>query len=585
MIRVHLLAIVAAALLLIAPTAARAQRYTLFSGGATGYDIVVGNNASESEKNAAKELQNYLKQVSGATFAILQSPARGRHYISIGYNDLCSRALGLSKAPDESSDAYTYCTKDGNIYIYGSRKRGSMYGVFAFLEDQTGIRWYAPGVTKIPTLRRYRFAELSRSSAPAIAMRSIAYHNTHNAVWSAHNRVNGNPSSTIKFKEWGDADCFWSCHTTGVFMPASEFFAAHPEYFALRDGKRIADGQLCLSNPDVLRICTERLIAAIRREPAYAIYDLSQKDNQLYCQCSKCTAIANRYGGQSGLWLWFVNQAAREVKKVYPDKYVGTFAYQYTRTPPRGIRPDDNVVVRLCSIECCFMHSLEGCTDERNQRFVNDLRAWSEIAPHLYIWDYVTAFSQYVAPFPDFAVLGPNIRTFADNKSIGVVEEGQYSGDYGEFSELRAYLLARLLWDPDQNTDSLAHDFINAFYGSQATVAGKYYDMVCALVRPDVHQGIYPQANAAIYTDGFIDRAITLLSAGVRAARTTEERQRMEHLWMAPAYLRIRRDYKRAKADGSFDEFFRIARRDNIQLREGQKSIDDIETEIERNGR
>ena len=256
MIRVHLLAIVAAALLLIAPTAARAQRYTLFSGGATGYDIVVGNNASESEKNAAKELQNYLKQVSGATFAILQSPARGRHYISIGYNDLCSRALGLSKAPDESSDAYTYCTKDGNIYIYGSRKRGSMYGVFAFLEDQTGIRWYAPGVTKIPTLRRYRFAELSRSSAPAIAMRSIAYHNTHNAAWSAHNRVNGNPSSTIKFKEWGDADCFWSCHTTGVFMPASEFFAAHPEYFALRDGKRIADGQLCLSNPDVLRICT-----------------------------------------------------------------------------------------------------------------------------------------------------------------------------------------------------------------------------------------------------------------------------------------------------------------------------------------
>ena len=72
MIRVHLLAIVAAALLLIAPTAARAQRYTLFSGGATGYDIVVGNNASESEKNAAKELQNYLKQVNQCWYQIYQ---------------------------------------------------------------------------------------------------------------------------------------------------------------------------------------------------------------------------------------------------------------------------------------------------------------------------------------------------------------------------------------------------------------------------------------------------------------------------------------------------------------------------------
>ena len=70
-----------------------------------------------------------------------------------------------------------------------------------------------------------------------------------------------------------------------------------------------------------------------------------------------------------------------------------------------------------------------------------------------------------------------------------------------------------------------------------------------------------------------------------RSGVAVRTRQRMEHLWMAPAYLRIRRDYKRAKADGSFDEFFRIARRDNIQLREGQKSIDDIETEIERNGR
>ena len=580
---VHHLTLVAAVLLLLAPAAAQARHYTLFSGGGTSYDIVVQNNASESEQNAAKELQKYLTQVSGANFSVVQSPVRGRHYISIGYNDLCSRALGLSQAPAETSDAYTYRTKDGNIYIYGSRKRGSMYGVFAFLEDQMGIRWYTPDVTKVPTMKRYRFAELNSHSAPAIAMRTLLYHNIYNAAWCAHNKVNGNQLSTMGRKEWGDADCFWECHTTGFLMPPSEFFATHPEYFALRDGKRVADSQLCLSNPDVLKICTERLIAAIRREPNFTVYDLSQKDNQLYCQCPNCTAIANRYGAQSGIWIWFVNQVAREVKKVFPDKYVGTFAYLYTRTPPRGIRPDDNVVVRLCNIECCFMHSLESCPDTLNTHFMRDLRAWSEIAPHLYIWDYVTTFTQYLAPFPNFAVLGPNIRTFANNKGIGILEEGQYQSDGGEFSELRAYLLARLMWDPDQNTDSLARDFIHAYYGSQAPVAEKYYDLVCAMVKPDIHMGIFPQVSFPIYTEDFMNKAYALLSAGVRAAKTPEERKRMEHLWLSPMLMRVILHYKDTKADGTFEKYVHILSRDSIRIKEPDYTVDSLRNELERN--
>ena len=49
----------------------------------------------------------------------------------------------------------------------------------------------------------------------------------------------------------------------------------------------------------------------------------------------------------------------RGLEPEFPQVAVDTFAYQYTRRPPKTIRPRPNVIVRLCSFECNFREPLD----------------------------------------------------------------------------------------------------------------------------------------------------------------------------------------------------------------------------------
>lgn len=117
--------------------------------------------------------------------------------------------------------------------------------------------------------------------------------------WAAHNKING----AMGFrKQHGDIEGYWAVHTFYQFMPPSEFYDEHPEYYSLIDGKRIHErAQLCLTNPDVLDIITERLKQAIKENPSNLIYSVSQNDWKNPCQCNKCQAIVDDEGGQSGI--------------------------------------------------------------------------------------------------------------------------------------------------------------------------------------------------------------------------------------------------------------------------------------------
>ena len=541
---------------------AAAQTYTLFSNGATSYTIVVSPKAPEAELNAANELQSCLAKIGNVNIAISNKVQSAGRHIYIGY-DTALKYHGGSAAKLED-EAYAYLSKNANIYIYGKTARATMYGVFAFLEDELGVRWFASDVTRLPKRGSYAFSRLNVTSSPGMAIRTIGYKEAEDALWCAHNKVNGGGVP----ERYGGSENYWGSHTSGQYVPESKYFASHPEYFAMRNGKRVSGGQLCLSNSDVLKIVVNEILARIAASPENIIYDLSQNDNQYYCTCAKCTALAEKYQAQSGVWLWFVNQVARQIKKKYPGKYIGTFAYLYTRKPPVGIVPDDNVVIRLCSIECCFTHSLEGCSEECNRNFIADMKEWSKIAKHLYIWDYVVTYTQYLGPFPNFNVLGPNIQPFAKYNAMGVYEEAQYQTLHGEFSELRSYVLARLLWNPRLSASELAADFIKGYYGSAADYAQQYYNLVMGLVGGSTHCGIYPDAQNALFTDAFVTKALSLLTEAKKHCSGNDELQRIERLWLSPAYLSLMRG-KSKKGGAVYKEFVRIAQRDGIRIGEG----------------
>ena len=195
--------------------------------------------------------------------------------------------------------------------------------------------------TLIPKLDAWTIPHVDQTHLPAFAMREPFWWGMFEGDFAARCKVNGNRPD-LQDKHGGKIR-FGSglfVHTFYPLMPPSEFFAEHPEYYSEINGKRTAQrAQLCLTNPDVLRIMTDRVLARIRQDPGARLFSVSQNDWAGWCQCENCRQIDQREGSPSGTMIHFVNQVAEAVEKEFPDVWIETLAYQYTRHPPKTIKP------------------------------------------------------------------------------------------------------------------------------------------------------------------------------------------------------------------------------------------------------
>ena len=554
-------------LLTIVITSAKADNY-LFSNGRAEYDIVVGVDASVSEKTAASEFQGYIRQIGNVTLPIV-SQGKARKHVYIGWTE----KTGVPR-PDDADEGYTYRTIGDDLYIYGGRDRGTMYGVFAFLERELGVHWYTSTYTKIPRMKQFVLQPMEHSERPAIRLRLDFYYDAvRNNDWASHNMINTRlyPAET----KYGYMTATWGVHTFAQLIPPSVYFKEHPEYFAVYKGKRSDKTQLCLSNEEMCKELTKNFAKIIRENPGHWCYDVSQNDNRYPCECSKCEKLVAKYGGQSGAMLWFVNRVAAEIKKVFPDVYVGTLAYQYTRQAPTStIKPADNVVIRLCDIECCMAHPLNEC--ERNKTFLRDLDNWNRITKNVYIWDYTTGFRHYLIPFPNFDVLARNYQYLSQSNVIGILELGSWNAPWSEFSELKQWMIAKLLWNPRLSTDSLAALFIKDYYGSAAPHVQKYYDLCRRQVTADTHFAINIEWDTELYNDGFLTDADKILKKAVAVSRDKETRKRVNRLAAQCYYMQLRRHTIGSVTNGTAQQLIDIMRNDSTIVRESGIDIDQL---------
>ena len=536
------------------------KTYTLFSDGKSDYRIAISSVASESEKYAAGEMQHWLKEISGVELPVqnIDQSFTGPQIV-IGYNDFIKGKTGLN-APADLDESFHYFNSGADILICGGKLRGTMYGVMAFLENELGCRWYTPDANSIPKRKELNFNWYDRSEKPAVRVRNDFYYEAFDPNWAARNRMNG--ALGIR-QQPGGIESYWAVHTFYPLMPPSEFFSKHPEYYSMIKGKRVHDrAQLCLTNPDVLQIITERIKKRMRESPEYLIYDISQNDWYNPCQCDKCQAIVKKEGSESGLIIWFVNQVAESVEKEFPDKFIGTLAYQYTRTPPKEIKPRNNVVVRLCSIECCFTHDFKSCPE--NVSFLKDLNKWSTLAPHLYIWDYVVGFNHYLMPYPNFKVLQSNIQTLSENNAIGIMEQAASQCRGTEFSELRSYLVSRLLWNPYCDAEKVINDFMVGYYGRSGIYVKQYLDLLHSRITPKTHIHLALAPADPIFSESFIYESNRIFEEARKVADSEEILNRVELAWLPVLYLKCSRTPVLAKYDGSYAKFCAIVKREKV---------------------
>lgn len=540
--------------LFLAVQSAGAQSLVIADRGRSDYTIVIATNASPSERHGAEELQMFLQQISGAKLPIATDadPVDGP-MILVGRSkklDGLGIDIGFSSLGKEG---FVIRTVPPHLVLAGGRLRGSMYAVYTFLEDYLGCRWFSSKVSRIPKRERIQIGHINDRQVPALEYREPFYWDAFDADWAARNKMNST-SARLDEARGGKIRYKGFVHTFYSLLPPDQYFDKHPEYYAMVNGKRRHDrAQLCLTNPDVVRLVAEKVKQWLRESPDTDIVSVSQNDWGGWCECPKCKALDEKEGSHSATVLNFVNQVADIIGKEFPDVAIDTLAYSYTRKPPKTIHARPNVIVRLCTIECCFSHPLATDDYPQNASFRDDIVKWSKLAKRLYIWDYVTSFANYLVPFPNFDVLQPNIKFFVDHNVRGIFEEGNYQSPGGEFAELRAYVLAKCLWNPDYDAHEAIDEFLEGYYGPAAPPIRKYIDMLQRKVRDDhIHMFIRAGPGDAYLTPEIVRRADQLLDEAERlAAGDPELLNRVQVARLPIQYVQLNRPLSYVLRDGS----------------------------------
>ena len=450
----------------------------LAAGGKTRYTIVVDPDATAAEKHAAAELAVFLKQVTGADFPVkttTQTPAAP--LLLVGPGRVARQVAPNLDLENLKPDGIVIETVGENLLFAGDRPRGTLYAVYSFLEDAVGCRWWSSKVSTIPSLPDLTVPEQHVRYVPPLEYRESFWMDAFDGDWAVHNKSNGH-SERLEEKHGGKVRYGgpFFVHTFSMLVPPAKYFKEHPEYFSEVGGRRL-DGyaQVCVTNEAVKKLITAKVLAYLRQDPNVQIISVSQNDCDNHCQCANCKKLEEEEGSPAGPLLHLVNYVAAKVGKQYPHVAIDTLAYQYTRQPPRHVKPLPNVIVRLCSIECDFAHPL---TAKSNRTFAEDIRGWSKLCRRLYIWDYTTNFGHYIQPHPNLRVLGPNIRFFVDHGVRGIFEQGGYTSLGAEFAELKAWVLAKSLWNSRLDDRALVRQFVHGYYGAAAAPILEYIKLI-----------------------------------------------------------------------------------------------------------
>ena len=502
---------------------------------------IIALGTTESELYAAAELAKYLGmkkiEVKEGAFPITLTvdPTLGKEAFKINA---------------------TLSGDDAGMTIAGGSERGVLYGVYKFLEELGGVRYFTPDLETVPTTDLTLKEGLLLEYTPYFESRRLNWNSVRaEADWCAKQGVNGHDGSTDA--KYGGLQTYGSglfVHTLGALTEdtSDETPGDNP------------NPCLSLDSPvgqENYKKVLKNLRAALEKEPTMNIASVSQNDNNDYCECDYCKASYAYYtyhtgdvnhvdyvkncaekGGAAGNLLAFVNAIAEELEDEYPNLVIDTLAYNYTQAAPKNIVPRDNVCIRVCSIRVCFMHPMTVCPEHRGPNgdqwtrtalFRNDFLNWGKICDRIYVWDYTTNFRYYITPFSNFGAIRENMKFYHENGVRGMFPQGNSQSISGEFGELRAYLLAKLMWNPymsQEEYDRHMNEFLAAYYGAGWVYIRQFIDKTTQLVaNAESCINIYEEPLQSISKQEYLDNEFFLGNLWEKAEAIAGDRYEYVH--------------------------------------------------------
>lgn len=494
------------------------------------FDIVTSSeDPSASELYAANRLATLLN--SNVCEGIYDFQVRNKRN---GSRAAIRFVLGGSTEGEEgfsllSTDALTYTIQTDASSV---SKRGTIYGAMDVL-DRLGVKFLTSNVnTSAPSCPWSEFGSENifamlpeaYTHVPPLEERDVGFYDvsTH-ADFAVSIKLNHGPALS---QSQGGGVVYASppgfVHTSyhksdgNGLVDKDSLWDSHREWFWPRDDKS-AYGQLCWTNQSLVSYVIDRVRGFLKDQPDATVLSVSQNDNYLYCNDTNEQAVIAEEGSPMGPLLRAVNDIADAIKDDFPHVAIDTLAYQWSRPAPKLTKPRSNVIVRLCSIECNFGEPL---TDSSNKAFQADMVDWSKVSNRTWIWNYVTDFANYVMPWPDYFSIAPNVRFFLEHGVRGLYQEGNYQSYGGDMAELKTYLMARIMFDPNLNESAVINEFLDLFYSPEAApMIREYLDLWHAQIsKTNTYLGESVPYTSEYLSPAALLESATLLNASLAAA-------------------------------------------------------------------
>ncbi len=435
----------------------------------------------------ADELNAELAKTIGGKLKIVRRDGTDSRFIHIG------RPAPEKKetSPKMEDEEFHLAVTDGGIWLEAGMEAGLTNGIYEFLQG-LGYRWYMPGEIGecLPQEKTFHLKKIDRRISPRQEMRYIWY---AYGLWEK----GFNTTDDMKaFELWSrrnhikNQTAYLAYHNFSRVFPKNKYYKAHPEYYSLIKGKRCADaaeGQICASNSEVIRILAENAVAAFRNTPGLKGYSLTPNDNPYMCQCDNCLKYQDpsylvntrtyAYGYPEGtdLHLRMMNQVRNLIRSEFPDKYLVTIVnYDNISRPPRHIEPDKHLVFGFTTMPCCKLHALNDGKCPVNRELQKIYHAWGKYGNPMYLRDYdpIVYWKGLPALLP--GLVYSNLAYCSSTSAfLGFNTEGHRSW---ATNIPNYYLKARLGWETETpDFQKIMDDYFIRFFGPAAGEMKNYY--------------------------------------------------------------------------------------------------------------
>lgn len=480
----------------------------LVQSGRPAGQIVAGPHPGATLQLAASELSLWIKAITGASLPVAAGPAGDAGAINIILGTEAARrdfASDIEWLGD--SDGYAVRTKNKNIYIFGSNDKGTLNGIFAFLESNTDIIWPRPLTELSAVYSEHPDLDIVRADfrdRPATRLRGWLFNAGGNASqWLYRNRNNydnyGQTSlpGAERQAQKGSYLEYGGGHNLHGFVDKSrtEFYptinGAKPEKL------NVWKHQLCFTHPDLPESYAQNLLAYLAAKAPANIECMNVKieDNWGVCACERCLSPITLPDGSKVLpddpafrstqFFIFLNDVTRRVNAVYPKLKIGTYAYFFTATPPK-VALDPHIRVYFCPYVRKDQHA--PLSHPINDHWWQMINQWAKATPNVVLREYygIMAAFRPLAEVVDFdvksylsrGVMEYSAEIMPDQQMIW--SDGMLRGgaDEWDFMAMDYWAISRIYWAPDQDVEQLRKYFLRRTYREAAPAMEHFYGAI-----------------------------------------------------------------------------------------------------------